>query len=115
MSAEAATELPETVLELSETILELSEMATELTDLSPPNKGSSPASEGKAPVLCRKYTNGVKVPGAAVRHKGAAMAHSDWIPHREQELIDLMNRWDAWLSDTDKCNYSVVVKGCTHW
>jgi hypothetical protein len=30
------------------------------------------------------------------------MAHSDWIPSREQDLVDLAARWDAWLSETAK-------------
>jgi hypothetical protein len=30
------------------------------------------------------------------------MAHSDWVPRREQALLDLMARWDLFLSDAAK-------------
>jgi hypothetical protein len=30
------------------------------------------------------------------------MAHSDWVPTREQDLVDLAEKWKAGLSDTAK-------------
>jgi hypothetical protein len=30
------------------------------------------------------------------------MAHSDWVPTREQDLVDLAEEWKAGLSDTAK-------------
>ena len=30
------------------------------------------------------------------------MAHSDWLPTREQDLVDLAEKWKAGLSDTAK-------------
>ena len=30
------------------------------------------------------------------------MAHSDWIPSREQDLVDLAEKWTATLADTAK-------------
>jgi hypothetical protein len=35
-------------------------------------------------------------------HKEAFMPNKDWIPRKEQDLVDLMGKWDLWLADTDK-------------
>jgi hypothetical protein len=33
---------------------------------------------------------------------GKIMAHSDWIPTREQDLVDLAGKWKAALEDSAK-------------
>ncbi|MDR3046639.1 MAG: hypothetical protein LBU51_03370, partial [Bacteroidales bacterium] len=42
------------------------------------------------------------------------MAHSDWIPSREQDLVDLAEKWTATLADTAKQTaFGWVATECT--
>jgi hypothetical protein len=41
-------------------------------------------------------------PDLKIKYKEAHMAHSDWVPTREQDLVDLAERWKARLSDAAK-------------
>jgi hypothetical protein len=42
------------------------------------------------------------------------MAHSDWIPHREQDFVDLCKKWVFVLSNTEKqTEYGWVASECT--